>query len=141
MNVLGMVKNKYGLVGYGGEGIYSEPHSHTMKGELLNNKYKFVVGTFPVTSDNPSDPLKAVEYASNYPFRTGASKTIILIRCSACVEKTVGVSKVLADLKDKNIHLHILEPEDITARTSGPSSVIFGNSHNFMYKKTEKVIA
>lgn len=58
-------------------------HSHTMEGQLFNDATKFAMGLENLRFDSTdpyTDPLSAVKFASNLPFRTGVRKIAILVR-------------------------------------------------------------
>lgn len=77
---LGNRNNRYGLVGYGEDGV----DSHTMEGKIFNDADKFAMGLENLKFTNDGGPyinsLKAISYASILPFRTGVKKTVILVR-------------------------------------------------------------
>ena len=79
---------KFGVVGYGSEGYLREAHSHTIDSQLVNSVDKLQRAASSIQDQEHGtgevDPLKAVYFAAQYPFRTGASKTIVLLPCEQC---------------------------------------------------------
>ena len=133
MKEKGVRSVKFGLVGFGGTGSSVEirPHSHTLAGELLNGKAALIsaLNNFQLISEQTEDPLVAVEFASHYPFRAGASKTLILIPCEKCGEKATTYSAVQEVLVEKDIRLHMLMHHDFELKgpTKSPkTSFLFG---------------
>ena len=132
-----MKKNKlkfvhYGLVSYGGSGFHYEPHSHTLDAELLNKKASFMLGIdgFKFQSKK-SDVLSALHYAALYPFRTGVSKSIILLPCQACHGETIRYADIQQLLLDRDIRLHTFIQENFKLRSNKKlpkSSSIIGKS-------------
>ena len=80
---------KFGVVGYGGAGMLSKAHAHTIDSKLMNSVEKLAravtnMQDMQMGEGEQIDPLKAVYFAAQYPFRTGASKTIVLLPCDQC---------------------------------------------------------
>ena len=130
----GMSDNRFGLVGYGGEGKLGMPHSHTMEGGLFSNRHKFApaLDKFPTHDTENTDALAAISFAAKYPFRTGVSKTIIVVPCEKCTERSVSYPDIRQLLMDRDITLHVLMPHDFTLPKSGSvkTSYIYGKSTN-----------
>eukprot|EP00920_Eleutheroschizon_duboscqi_P012335 GHVT01029474.1.p1 GENE.GHVT01029474.1~~GHVT01029474.1.p1 ORF type:complete len:2008 (+),score=229.68 GHVT01029474.1:1639-7662(+) len=127
----------YGLVGYGGEGVHYEPHSHTLDGELLNKRSSFLLGLDGFKFQNEkADVLAALHYAALYPFRTGVSKSIILLPCQACHEQSIRYADVQQLLLDRDIRLHTFIQDNFklkSASKSPKSSYIIGVDFNEAY--------
>ena len=69
--------------------------------------------------------------ATNYPFRPGASKTVILVPCRGCAEGNVTRWEVERDLQRKDIQFHVLMDYDFMLKDQGrnespKSSEIYG---------------
>ncbi len=124
----GIKKPQFSVVGYGGEGPLSNPHSHTMDGEIFNSKYKFgkAMQSFPIASLPNEDALEALEYAARLPFRTGVSKSIILLPCGACTEQAVNYADVQRLLFQRDIRLHVLTQQHFQLKADKSTSYIFG---------------
>ncbi len=130
----GLQNNRFGLVGYGGEGIYSMPHSHTLEGELFNSRHKFapILDNFQIHDTKNADTLAAISYAATYPFRAGVSKTVIVVPCEPCREQMVSYSDIQMLLVGRDIRLHVLMQHDFKLPKSRnlKTSYIFGKSHH-----------
>ena len=128
-NAAGVTSVEYGLVGFGAEGLLSSAHSHTFSGRLMGSKDEVLnsLRSFETSEGTPEDSLQAIQFASRYPFRTGASKTIILLPCDACHEGSVDKDVLKSSLHDREVSLHVLMQHDFRLRTSTPrTSFIFG---------------
>ena len=126
---LGIKKPRFSVVGYAGEKSMSDPHSHTMDGELFNSKYKFdkAMQNFPIVNTPIEDALVALEYSARLPFRAGVSKNIILIPCEDCSEQAVNYADVQRLLFQRDIRLHVLKQQDFQLKANKKStSYIFG---------------
>ena len=58
-----------------------------MQNDIFNDKLKFDSATQNfniIEEEGLEDPLTAVQFATNLPFRVGVSKSIILIPCQEC---------------------------------------------------------
>ena len=125
----GLKSINYGIVGYGGAGVFDSVHSHTIDGQLMNTRDKVLLGLDQWTMDagDNDDSMMAVRFAANYPFRTGASKNILLLPCDACREDAVMYADMQRLLLAKDIRLHVLMQQDIRLRSKSPKqSFIFG---------------
>lgn len=121
---------RFGLVGYGLSGVLNEPHTHTIDGEIFNSADKIngVMGNFVITDEQTNeDSLAAINFASQYPFRAGASKTIILVPCDSCKEEMLTYPEVQQVLQYHNIRLHLLLDHTFKLRTAATKTAyIFG---------------
>ena len=72
------------------------------------------------------DSMQAVRFAADYPFRTGASKNIILLPCDACLENAVTYAEMQRLLLAKDIRLHVLMQHDIKLRGGKSAKQAFG---------------
>jgi len=121
---------QFGLVGYGNEGLLNEPHSHTFDGQLMHRKDKFIqaLSRFnAVASEGGEDAFHAIRFASKYPFRSGSSKTAILIPCLSCHEASAPYAEMQHLLHSRDINLHVLLQHDFRLRAQSPkTSFIFG---------------
>jgi len=126
----GLRNNRFGLVGFGGEGVMNSEHSHTIDGQIMNthDKLATAINSLRFTGEGSNDDgLRAVRFASLYPFRTGVSKNIVLLKCSSCHEKTVSYPEIQQLLLERGITLHVLMEHQFTAKTKSPkTSYIFG---------------
>ena len=139
--------NHYGLVGYGGSGVYAHPHSHTFDGQFFGTFDRFAqaVENFPVGGEvdhddvhRYDDALSALEFAARYHFRPGASKTIILVPCSNCDEHEVSYSEVHHLLEDRDISLSMLmDTEFAIDKTNPTTSFIFGVDRHTVFSRKD----
>jgi len=75
------------------------------------------------------DAMQAVRYAAQLPFRAGASKTMILLACSECNDRTRSYSDIQRLLINNDIHLHVLVHEILRLRSRSPKTAyIYGES-------------
>jgi hypothetical protein len=122
----------YGLVSYGGAGVHFEPHSHTLDAELLNKRASFLLGLDDFKFQNSkADVLAALHYAALYPFRTGVSKSIVLMPCQECTEQSIRYADIQQLLLNRDIRLHTFIQDGFklkSASKSPKSSYIVGKS-------------
>lgn len=100
----------YGLVGFGGEGILRDVHSHTMGGRLMGDRQAIMTAlqTLPFDGKAGGDVMDAVRMAAMYSFRPGASKSIVLLPCEACREGAVRYTELQRLLIERDVRLHML---------------------------------
>ena len=76
-----MMDNNYGLAAFGGINIHAGAHSHTIHGQLMNEARWMPKGlaSLEFNGSYPTDAFEAIRLASQYKFRPGAAKAIVLI--------------------------------------------------------------
>jgi len=123
----GLQDNRYGLVGFGGEGVHSEPHTHTIDSKLFNRARKFLLGSDGLDfsgNGQYNDTFNAVRAATKYPFRTGVAKSIILVTCSDCSQSSMNYDEIFDILREQGISLHVMTDNGFKIKKS--SIVIYG---------------
>ncbi|KAJ8305570.1 hypothetical protein KUTeg_016115 [Tegillarca granosa] len=128
-----ITENRYGLISFGSESL----HGHTIEGQLFNDATKFAKGieNLQFAQHRETDPLNAILSAANFPFRSGVSKSIVLLQCGECSpsEKTNPIY-LKHVLHARDITLHILRKKDF--RLSGnqsPKQQILGMDNDQTY--------
>jgi len=119
----------FGLVGFGGSGFLSQPHSMTINSELMGNKDDLVatLASFTTVPYSEDDAFSAVNFAAQYPFRPLATKSIIVIPCGSCHEDVTAYSTLASALDARGITMHTLLQHDFRLQTPTPkTSFIFG---------------
>ncbi|XP_038049527.1 uncharacterized protein LOC119723087 [Patiria miniata] len=76
-----LTDNRYGLAAFGGIDVHEGAHSHSIHGQLINRANRMSEGldSLEFNGTYPTDAFDAVKLASDYKFRPGAAKVIILI--------------------------------------------------------------
>lgn len=119
----GMYKNRYGVVGFGGEKPEQNAHVHTARGQDMFEERDIILATEKINL-NPgrredSDTFDAIHFASQYPFRPGVSKILVLMSCSPCRENSKWrYAEIQHILLHRGITLHILTNGDINIKGS-----------------------
>ncbi|XP_023930015.1 uncharacterized protein LOC106176762 [Lingula anatina] len=130
----GLKSVKFGIVGYGGAGVHDIEHQHTIQGELLGHAHDIASTSMTFLHDGRnSDALRAVDFAARYPFRTGSSKTIILVPCSSCRKMSVDYSDIQSLLVPSGIKFHVMMQHEFqlkSNRRSPKTNYIFGVDGN-----------
>lgn len=86
LNDKGLMGNRWSLVVFGGDGVYDQPRSIVLDGQIFTKNVGRFVDYFdyvPIGSGS-QDIFAAIGFASQLVFRGGVSKTFILIPCSHC---------------------------------------------------------
>ncbi|XP_021356772.1 uncharacterized protein LOC110452518 [Mizuhopecten yessoensis] len=128
----GIAGNRYGLISYGQRGA----SSHTIEGVFFNDATKFTKGIETLTNNNESaDSHEAILTATNYPFRTGVSKTIVLVQCDECPEVSSAAHDHLQHiLRTRDITLHILRDQEFRLDNNRiPKHKILGVDNSMKY--------
>merc|ERR1712178_609479 len=119
----------FGLVGFGGSGFLSQPHSMTINSELMGNKDDLVatLASFTTVPYSEDDAFSAINFAAQYPFRPLATKSIIVIPCGSCHEDVTAYSALASALDARGITMHTLLQHDFRLQTPTPKTpFIFG---------------
>jgi hypothetical protein len=76
-----MTNNRYGLAAFGGIDVHEGAHSHSIHGQLINRASQMPMGleSLEFNGTYPTDAFDAIKLASDYKFRPGAAKVVILI--------------------------------------------------------------
>jgi len=131
LRLKGIRDNQFGLVGFGGEGVHNKPHTHTIKGRFFDSAEALRLVTLEENAGTYNDVRRAVQYAAIYPFRTGVSKNIVLVPCSACESSGMSHARLAKFLHDRDITLHVMQPESFSLRINTPkASSIIGMDDN-----------
>jgi hypothetical protein len=124
---------RYGVVGFGGRGVLGPAHTHTMDGQVLNTRDRVLMGItdFDFEAGNDGDVMAGVRFAAKYPFRTGASKSIVLLPCDACREGEVRYTELQQLLIERDLKLHMIMDHSFPLRggksnKSPKTAYIFG---------------
>ncbi|XP_078574880.1 apolipophorins-like isoform X1 [Branchiostoma floridae x Branchiostoma japonicum] len=108
----GMKDNRFALVGYGGEGVHDASHTHTIAGQMFHDARQFVLGVEALEfgEGQNNDAFSSLRMAADYPFRTGAAKSIVILSCSEECQETQGDYKAISSmLKERDITVHLLK--------------------------------
>ncbi|XP_014673849.1 PREDICTED: uncharacterized protein LOC106814086 [Priapulus caudatus] len=146
----GLMRNRYAVVGFGGEGVHDLPHVHTGNGKIFND-FRGVSGaieSLPYFEEKNSDIFEAIAYAAGLPFRSGISKTFVLLTCSECnpAQMKLDYSAMLSFLIEHDITLHIAKDHSFKLRAANKkkASMIVGIDGNSVYTlkdQRDKVLA
>jgi len=133
----GMKENRYGLAAFGGHGVHAKPHFHTIEGQLMNTDRKFVRGVRSLEfgdKNHVADVEEALEFVTaNYPWRTGATRNVILVQCSDCSQNTLKYNKLRELLSLHSVHLHILRDFTFQFRNGKKADHVLGFDHTGVF--------
>lgn len=139
----GMNDIRFGVVGFGGASmVHGEPHTHTIKGQVMSSNLRDVLSTMnSLTYDGPNpndaDVMSAVRFSAMYPFRTGVSKTVVVLPCAECREGATRYTELQRILIERDIRLHLLMDHTFTLRgtksVSPKSGLMFGMDKNGLF--------
>jgi hypothetical protein len=129
---------RYGLVGFGGVGVHEPRHVHTMGSKMFAGQNEFKLGTDALQfgDGKNKDVLEAVDFAAQYPFRSGATKFVIVVPCSDCSTSALSYRALASRLVSEDITLHVLNgfSYDLTVDGKNPeNNYLFGIDNNAVY--------
>ncbi|XP_075219817.1 apolipoprotein lipid transfer particle isoform X2 [Lycorma delicatula] len=140
----GIKNNRYAVVAFGGNGIFSAPHTITIDSAEFTNaklvtKYIEYVTSGITKEPGYSDIFVAISHASKQRFRPGVSKTFILVPCSDCDPRNMSLDySVLHEvLTEKNAVLHILMNSDFVYEKLKMSKIFYGVDAEAAYTKND----
>jgi len=135
----GMRDIRYGLVGFGGEGVHQLPHTQTFDSQTMTTADKFRQGSeslqFSANGDE-QDVLAAIRYAAGYRFREGAAKVIILLSCSNCSKNSEDYEDIHGLLRSMDITFHAVMEHNfdlVNQDKKVQTSALFGVDHASVY--------
>jgi hypothetical protein len=116
-----IINNRFAVVGYGSddERLGPVPHVYTMSSEIFSsaNKVEFAFKRLEASGtygNYSSEVFNALKYAARLPFRTGVSKTIVLITCDNSGKNDGSFyGDAMTMLKEDGITMHHVLPETI----------------------------
>ncbi|XP_018494601.2 apolipophorins [Galendromus occidentalis] len=114
--------NRYGLVGFGGEGELHDAHLRSAKGRLMfpARDLHLALEGMAMTSNEPGDIFLAVHAAmTQYRFRPTATKVIVLFSCHKCsvMDKTApDYIDLRTALLERGIFLHLVSRDSVKSR-------------------------
>lgn len=122
------------MIGFGGTprpgfGRKTASVAHTFDGGIFSEANKFAKGKETLKFGyHFTDPLEAIMTAADMPFRTGVSKTIVLLHCGECSDsKNVNYNHLKHVLSTRDITLHIIREQDLRFKGNrSPKGVIMG---------------
>lgn len=94
LNDQDLTDNRWSLVTFGANGVFDHPRSVVFDGQIFTKNVARFVDYFdhvPI-GDGSGDIFAAIAFASKLVFRTGVSKTFILMPCSHCEPENQTVS-------------------------------------------------
>lgn len=84
-----------------------------------------------VSEGSNKDVFAAIDFAAQYPFRSGATKVIVVIPCSDCSSSALSYRSLASKLVSEDITLHILNEfsYEVLVEGKNPSgNYVFGKS-------------
>lgn len=107
----GLSNNQFGLIGFGGDNLHNDEHTHTVGGQILGSAQDFMkaVANLQFTKEGENtDVFKSLRMAAKYPFRAGVAKSIVLLTCSECTEQNARYNEIQHNLLERGISLHVI---------------------------------
>lgn len=133
----------FAVVGFGGDGIYSDAHVVTSDSQVFATvrNVDSALNSLP-TGNGDSNIFMALRYAAGLPFMTGSTKTFVLAKCSACKveEMKADYSEMLRTMLDSDITLHLLmdhEFETKSATKAPKAKKVLGLDRKFAYTQKD----
>jgi hypothetical protein len=136
---------RFGMVGFNGPNVHRNPHLHTGEGltsfdasivKKAAQKMEFRESPKSGGGDGNVSPMTAIYYAAeHYPFRTGAKKVVVVMKCSSCHDSTEDYYDVQNKVLERGITLHLIQEEDI--EVSGQSEDYIGIDARSVYTSAD----
>ncbi|XP_032670099.1 uncharacterized protein LOC116843644 isoform X1 [Odontomachus brunneus] len=141
LNDKGLIGNRWSLVVFGGDGVYDQPRSIVLDGQIFTKNVGRFIDYFDYMSigSGSQDIFAAIGFASQLVFRGGVSKTFILIPCSHCESEnqTLDYSVIHQVLLEHDITLHILMDGDFEFDKEKISKIFYGLDATKSYTKKD----
>ncbi|EFN78662.1 Apolipophorins [Harpegnathos saltator] len=141
LNDQGLTGNRWSLVVFGGDGVYDQPRSIVLDGQIFTKNVGRFVDYFnyvPIGGGS-QDVFTAIGFASQLVFRAGVSKTFILLPCSHCESEnqTLEYSVLHQVLLEHDITLHILMDGDFQFDKPKINKIFYGLDATKSYTKKD----
>ncbi|XP_043519972.1 uncharacterized protein LOC122533896 [Frieseomelitta varia] len=137
----GLVDNRWSLVTFGADGVFDHPRSIVFDGQLFTKNVARFIDYFDhvQVGDGSRDIFAAIAFASKLVFRTGVSKTFILMPCSHCEpeNQTLDYSVIHEVLLEHDITLHILMDGDFEFEKERLNKIFYGLDATKSYTKKD----
>lgn len=93
LTVANITNNRYAVVAFGGQVPYDKPRTIVYHNQIFNDhiQIKHYFDHIEMGASNNSDIFEALTMAFKLIYRPGASKTFILLPCSACNSRSMKV--------------------------------------------------
>jgi hypothetical protein len=121
----GFADVKFGVIGFSGP-AEEDVHGHTARSKLLFPAKDILLATENMkltrnkAKKSPVDTFRAVQFAAEYKFREGASKSLVLLSCTPCDEQVMrlGYTDIQHLLLSEGITLHVVNDRPIEYKSS-----------------------
>jgi len=137
---LKITSNRFAVVVFGGNGVLDKPRSIVINGNIFTEP-QFLPQYFEniPTGNGSADIFGAVRYAAKLLFRTGVSKTFILLPCTNCdpANNTVDYTVLHQVLLESDITLHILMNDDFIFEKNRMNKIFYGMDRSTAYTKND----
>jgi len=141
----GMTDPRFGLVGYGGNGEFYKPHTHTVNGGHQFGAFDQFGGAiehFQIFSGDydheHEDGFAALAFASKYHFRAGVRRSIVMVPCEEAYEYRYTYSDIHKMLGDHDINLSMLVGHNFAIDKTNPQTeFVFGVDREHVFTRTD----
>lgn len=106
---------RFGLVGFGSTQHTTDrwAHSHTLQGQLFGKvrdmEHALKSIHLDTAGEKSGDALSAVRYALRYPFKSGATRHLVLLSCKSCqTSASTSMYDISNLLEISSVQLHVL---------------------------------
>ncbi|CAH1394070.1 unnamed protein product [Nezara viridula] len=137
---VGIAKNRYAVVTYGGDGVFDQPHNIVVKNQVFTNENDLPNYFEKIVSGNGNtDIFNALRYATKLQYRAGVSKTFILIPCSDCdlANMTIEYNVLNQAFLEQNITLHVLMNADFDFEKLRVNKMFYGLDSERAFTKSD----
>ncbi|XP_060856834.1 uncharacterized protein LOC132934536 [Metopolophium dirhodum] len=137
---VGMTNNKFSAVFFGGSGLFDEPHSVVINGQVFASPTLFLqfLSNIQIGNGN-SDIFNAIRFASKLRFRTAHSIIFILFPCTDCDPSNMMLDYSVINhiITEKSIKLHVLMDKPFILDKSRAGSSLFGVDADTAYTRND----
>ncbi|XP_050528812.1 uncharacterized protein LOC126898616 isoform X2 [Daktulosphaira vitifoliae] len=137
---IGITNNKFSAVFFGGDGVYDNPHSIVINGQVFTSPALFpqYLSNIHYGKGN-SDVFNAIRYASKLRFRPGHSIIFILFPCSECdaSDTMLDYTVISQIITEKSIKLHVLMNKQFVVEKSRTGNALIGVDAETAYTRND----
>jgi len=117
---VGLVNNRFSIVGFGGQGVLAKPHIVTSGSRIFSTAEHAATALktgYDQDGEGVSDMFDALKFAVDVPFRSAVGKTVVLVTCDTQGHDDGSFyGDAMTILDNHDITLHHLTPMQLALR-------------------------
>uniref|UniRef100_T1J9X6 Vitellogenin domain-containing protein n=1 Tax=Strigamia maritima TaxID=126957 RepID=T1J9X6_STRMM len=112
--------NRYGLVGFSGDGVHDLPHIHTMNGQVFGSWQALTAQALPKlqVGHGATDLLTVLRFITGLPFRSGVRRNVVALLCNS-QSSASDLEFVQNQMENHGIVVHVISNVNLKSDVIG----------------------